>query len=102
MLTIELKNLGSFLHTRFDAATIREKIVTAWKSGESLVLDFDKVEMISPSFADECFGKLVNELNLSAGEVEETLKFKNLSPIISMRIRSAFVERTMSRRRAYA
>lgn len=91
-MTIEFKLLGSVLHTRFDAASIREKIYLAWREGNSLVLDFNKIEMMSHSFADECFGKLAEDMHIAPFELYNKFEFKNTSPIIKKKIDSALNE----------
>jgi hypothetical protein len=102
MTTIELKSLGPFLHTRFEAASVREKLVDAWLAGDRLTLDFNKVEMMSSSFADECFGKLAQELGIASNELYKHFDFKNVSPIIRTRIDKAFLDRKVSTEREYA
>ncbi len=91
-MTIEFRHLGTFLHTRFDAAAVREKMVAAWKLGNALTLDFNKVEMMSPSFADECFGRLIKELDITASDLYKKFDFKNTSPIIRNQIEQATQE----------
>lgn len=88
-MTIELKQLGTILQTRFDAASVREKMGIAWGKGEKLVLDFDKVEIISQAFADECFTKFLEEEEISYQEFSEGFIFKSASPVVRTRIDKA-------------
>lgn len=49
--------LGPVLASRSVAATLRSRIETAVGQGSWVVLDFEGVEVMSPSFADELFAK---------------------------------------------
>lgn len=49
---------GSVLTSRGRAAVLRAAIEHALASGEEVVVDLDGVTTVSPSFADELFGKL--------------------------------------------
>lgn len=51
---------GSVLTGRAVAAAIAEEAVREVARGGSVVLDFQGIEAVSPSFADELFGKLRN------------------------------------------
>lgn len=66
---------GEVLGGRILGEEIREEVVRLVNSGEKVVLDLEGVQAISPSFADEIFGKLP----LEAGHEVE---FANLSPQI--------------------
>ena len=92
MMTIEFKLLGDILHTRFDAAGMRERIYSAWRDGNTLVLDFSKIEMMSHSFADECFVKLAEDMQITPRDLYHKFEFKNTSPIIKKKIDSALNE----------
>lgn len=64
--------LGPVLAGRGLAAGLRERVEGALNAGDSVVLDFEGVESMSPSFADELFAKL------SVRPGDERLKFENL------------------------
>lgn len=49
--------LGPVLASRSVAATLRDRIQAAADQGSIVVLDFEGVEVMSPSFADELFAK---------------------------------------------
>lgn len=51
-------DLGSVLTGRTVAADLRARVESQLAAGESVVLDFSNVSMMSPSFADELFAKL--------------------------------------------
>lgn len=66
--------LGNALVGRTHGELVRERIEQALESGETVVVDFDGVEFMSPSFADEVFGKLPEEPTESG-----RLRFENLA-----------------------
>ncbi len=65
--------LGSVLTSRSLAEELRLRVVGIASRGEHVVIDFEGVEAMSPSFADEIFAKLPAEL-VESGAV----KFENL------------------------
>jgi len=79
---IPLRNrIGPRLYTRFDGANLRNEIEpTLEHSGEQICFDFTGVEMVSRSFADECFGKLLFKVNRQ--KILNSIKFENASPLI--------------------
>ena len=55
---------GEFL-TRRQGELVRERLVKLHKEmgpGDSITLDFAGVDIMSPSFADECFGKFAERI----------------------------------------
>ncbi len=74
MTTISLcERLGSVLVGRGPGALLREEIEDAARAGRLVIVDFEGVGMVSPSFADELFAKIDPEI-VAAGN----LHFKNL------------------------
>lgn len=63
---------GSVLAGRDLAKHIRREVVDQVEHGEEAVIDLDGVVAISPSFADELFGKL-------PAAVGEKVRFENVS-----------------------
>jgi hypothetical protein len=58
--TIRMKDFGSTLGTRVLGARVREHILSALRSSSAqIVLDFDGVSVMTQSFGDELFRKLV-------------------------------------------
>lgn len=88
---IEFKNIGKQLGTRFAGASLREKIIEAIDNDEIVVFDFTDVEVVSNSFADECFAKLTFDFTLE--KVKEKTHFQNASPFIRAVIANSFKER---------
>jgi anti-anti-sigma regulatory factor len=66
------EELGPVLAGRGLATTLRERVEGALASGDAVVIDFEGVEAMSPSFADELFAKLGVTLD------DERLRFENL------------------------
>ena len=62
MLTIELSRWGATLFGRQHGAAVRQELLDLIAEQPEVVLDFSRVSRMSLSFADECFGLLVEEL----------------------------------------
>ncbi|MFB2120823.1 STAS-like domain-containing protein [Parapedobacter sp. 2B3] len=83
--------LGKQLSTRIDGAVVREKIAKGIEEDKLIVLDFDGVDVVSNSFADECFAKLMLDFDLPTVKAHTT--FKNATPFIKAVIANSFKER---------
>jgi hypothetical protein len=71
---ISLANrFGPVLAGRLQAMTVRQEIERELLSGVDVVVDLNGVVTMSPSFADEIFGKLAKETNSGR------LRFEHLS-----------------------
>ena len=90
-MRIEFSHIGKQLSTRLAGATVRKQIVTGIEKNEHIVFDFSGVEMVSNSFADECFAKLVLDFDLP--RVRQYTTFQNASPFIKAVIANSFKER---------
>lgn len=64
---------GTVLTGRQFAASLVEEIAAETSSGTPVIVDFKGVETVSPSFADELFGKLVARVE------PDQVRFENLS-----------------------
>lgn len=58
---------------------------------DKLVFDFNKISSISSSFADEFFGKLIQEMGFN--KFKSITTFKNLSPFVSNVIKNSIYHR---------
>lgn len=56
--TIQFSKIGSSLGTRDLGAKVRVSIQKEIENNDKVYLDFQNVNVITNSFADECFGKL--------------------------------------------
>lgn len=82
---------GNALGTRFLGRNIRVQIENSIKNGETVVFNFEGVNIISHSFADECFGKLL--LNLELQDLKSKTTFKNTNETIKKMISFTLSER---------
>src|SRR4051812_44711061 len=64
---------GAVLTGRQSAAKIAEQIIEQIAMGRCVEVDFDDVRAVSPSFADELFGKLTTRVDM------RHVRFTNLS-----------------------
>ena len=88
MIVRLVDEVGPVLAGRPDAARLRERVVDAAAAGEAVV-DLAGVEAVSPSFADEFFGKLSPEL-VESGAV----RFEHLTPELDKIVRTVVSVRT--------
>jgi hypothetical protein len=73
--TIAIKSLGP-LATRENGARARALILAALKEAEAIVLDFSGNVLITPSFADECFG--LTAVALGREQFKKRVRLQNL------------------------
>ena len=92
-MTINFKNSGTSLGTRFLGQKFRLEIEESLSKNEFVVFDFNGVDFISHSFADECFGKLLLEIKLS--DLKEKTTFKNANELIKRTIAFTLKERLL-------
>jgi hypothetical protein len=90
-MRIEFLHIGRQLSTHVAGAAVRKQIVQGIKMNEKVVFDFSGVEIVSNSFANECFAKLMIEFDLP--KVKEHTTFQNASPFIKAVIANSFKER---------
>ena len=77
MVVFRFSQYGPVLVTRALGAEVREALLKELATAPRVVLDFDGVEMIGNSFADECLGKLL--LGMSLEELKRCTTFRNLT-----------------------
>ena len=68
------------LSSRELGAVIRSKTEDALQIVDTVVLDFEGIELITQSFGDEILGVLVRELGFSV--IKERVKIANANPLI--------------------
>jgi transposase len=81
-MVIHFNRIGARLDARIEAAPVRRKIATALNMEDEVSLDFEGVQLVSPSFADECFGKLTQYFPTSS--IRKNITFLNASPLIEV------------------
>ncbi len=90
-MVFKFKNTGISLGTRFLGEKIRKEIEAAFLSESLIIFDFEDVTVVSHSFADECFGKLLLQFDLNILKSKTT--FKNTSNEIKRTIAFTLRER---------
>lgn len=88
-MTISFSHLGA----RFLGEAIRKDIELALKEQEFVTFDFSGVAFISPSFADECFGKLL--LTMKIEDLKSKSTFKDANTLVKRTIAFALKERLL-------
>ena len=75
---MKLAGFGTFLGTRELGKMVKTQIETKITTGNPVIIDFEKIQGITNSFADECFGKLL--VDIGAQKFSNTIKFSHLDP----------------------
>lgn len=76
-MIIKFSDYGKSLGTRALGNELRIMIVENILNDEDVVFDFQDVVIVSNSFADECFGKILDEINFDT--MKGKTKFVNLN-----------------------
>jgi hypothetical protein len=87
MLTIKFGDIDTSLGTRALGHEIRQKILNNIELEDKIVFDFQGIDIISNSFADECFGKLIEACGLEATKQKTT--FANANSDVALVIKKA-------------
>lgn len=82
---------GTTLGTRKLGSEIRSQVEHSIKSNDKAIFDFSDVSLISNSFADECFGKLVEEFGMEV--MRSKTSFTNTNSKVSLVVKKAIVDR---------
>ncbi len=85
--TIVFKDISSSLGTRDLGAKVRTSIIEKVEKNEKVYLDFEGVDVVTNSFANECFGKL-REI-LSSDIFRNKIAFLNTNDFVQRSIISA-------------
>lgn len=76
-MIIKLNTINTSLGTRKLGDNLRDQILS---SQEQVTFDFEGIDIISNSFADECFGKLVVEIGMD--NFKKQVMFANANQFI--------------------
>lgn len=90
-MIVEFGKEGRSLGTRENGRRIRAQILDGINTNGFVILDFKGVDMLSNSFADECIGKLVDEVGIDKMKASTT--FKNTSREVSLVLMKAINDR---------
>lgn len=75
MISFKISNVCSEVITRQSGKNLRELIIRTIESGESVLVDLEN-KAITPSFADDAFGKLVSHIGMV--RFKKTITIKNV------------------------
>lgn len=86
---INFKDYGSHLSTRDLGQVVRKKILDDWTNCSKIIFNFEKVDVVTNSFADECFAKILDEKGLEVMVSKTTFinvnDFVNSSIILALK-----------------
>jgi hypothetical protein len=91
MNIIKFADFGETLGTRKLGESIRNEVETQIRLGNKTIFDFNGVDLISNSFADECFGKLVEHFGMEI--IKSKTTFANTNSKVSMVVKKAVTDR---------
>lgn len=91
MVTFKFKEISNSLGTRQLGCQVREQLLPLIASNDKVVLDFEGVNIVSNSFADECLAKLL--LSMSFEELKQRTTFVSVNEFAKRNIAIAFRRR---------
>ncbi|MCQ2328069.1 MAG: STAS-like domain-containing protein [Paludibacteraceae bacterium] len=91
MVTFDFIQFGKDLGTRQLGAQARMALLPLLQSHDKVVLNFNGVNVVSNSFADECIAKLLIEMSLD--ELKSKTTFEGLNPIAKESVLTAIQRR---------
>ncbi len=93
MNIFKFNQFGQNLGTRQLGAEARERLLPLLQGEEKVVLDFEGVDVVSNSFADESLAKLL--LTMSLEELKKHTTFRGLNDFARKNIALAFKRRLL-------
>jgi hypothetical protein len=91
MVTFKFNQFGEYLGTRMLGESVREKLLPLINGKEKVILDFEGVDVVSNSFADECLAKLL--LTMTLDDLKQRTTFRGLNDFAKKNIALAFKRR---------
>lgn len=91
MVTFKFNQFGEYLGTRMLGENVREKLLPLISGKEKVILDFEGVDVVSNSFADECLAKLL--LTMTLDDLKQRTTFRGLNDFAKKNIAIAFKRR---------
>ena len=91
MITFKFKDIGENLGTRQLGAKVHEQLLPLINANDKVVLDFEGVNVVSNSFADECLAKLL--FSMSFEELKQRTTFVSVNDFARKNIAIAFRRR---------
>ena len=93
MATFKFVTFGENLGTRILGEKVRNVLAPMLKEEEKVILDFEGVDVVSNSFADECLAKLL--LIMPLDELKQRTTFRGLNDFARKNIAVAFKRRML-------
>lgn len=94
MITFKFVTIGENLGTRLLGEKARNMLLPLIQGDEQVVLDFEGVDVVSNSFADECLAKLL--LVMPLDELKKRTTFRGLNDFARKNIAVAFKRRLLT------
>lgn len=94
MITFKFVTIGENLGTRLLGEKARNMLLPLIQGDEQVVLDFEGVDVVSNSFADECLAKLL--LVMPLDELKKRTTFRGLNDFARKNIAIAFKRRLLA------
>lgn len=91
MVTFRFITVGENLGTRKLGEKTRNELLPLLRGDERVILDFEGVNIVSNSFADECLAKLL--LFMPLEDLKKKTTFRGLNDFVQMNIAVAFKRR---------
>ncbi len=91
MVTFKFRNVGDNLGTRMLGEKVRMQLLPIIQNNDKVVLDFEGVDVVSNSFADECLAKLL--LVMTLDELKQRTTFVSVNDFARKNIAIAFYRR---------
>ncbi len=85
---VKFGEIASSLGTRNLASKLRNEILLEIESNDKIVCDFEGVDVVTNSFANECFGKLINII--STDIFKRKFAFINVNDFVQRVLISSF------------
>lgn len=94
MIAFKFVTIGENLGTRLLGEKARNMLLPLIQGDEQVVLDFEGVDVVSNSFADECLAKLL--LVMPLDELKKRTTFRGLNDFARKNIAVAFKRRLLA------
>ena len=94
MIIFKFNQFGEYLGTRMLGVRVREQLLPLLDGEEKVVLDFEGVDVVSNSFADECLAKLL--IDRSLDDIKQRTTYRGLNDFARKNIALAFKRRLYS------
>lgn len=94
MTTFKFNEIGVNLGTRMLGAEVQKQLLPLIQGDEKVILDFEGVDVVSNSFADECLAKLL--LIMPLEELKRRTTFRGLNDFARKNIALAFKRRLLA------